>query len=220
MSSGASYGVGEAALARVHLHRRDAEVQVDQVGRTPSSRSSAKPVGVVHAQEAGLAGRLARELLEALLGGRVAVDADERARRAEPVGHQARVAAARRRCSPRRSRPRRGSVRSISSPASTGTCVRVMSRRMAKALRHLLDLRRPGCAARPPTGRVPTPRGGPLRPRRRPPSRSRRAPRSGGGSVTRPAESSSMSNELPWKKRESLRCSGPIGFRPAEARAR
>src|ERR687896_819839 len=37
--------------------------------------------------------------------------------------------------------PAAGAVRSISSPASTGTCVRVMSRRMAKALGHLPDLR-------------------------------------------------------------------------------
>src|SRR4051794_31180039 len=36
--------------------------------------------------------------------------------------------------------PGRGSSRSISSPARTGTCVRVMSRRMAKALRDLDDL--------------------------------------------------------------------------------
>src|SRR3954468_7596342 len=36
--------------------------------------------------------------------------------------------------------PGRGSCRSISSPARTGTCVRVMSRRMAKALRDLDDL--------------------------------------------------------------------------------
>src|ERR1051325_10946626 len=34
-----------------------------------------------------------------------------------------------------------GSVSSISSPASTGTCARVMSRRIAKTLRDLLDLR-------------------------------------------------------------------------------
>src|SRR4051794_9464637 len=34
-----------------------------------------------------------------------------------------------------------GSRMSISSPASTGTCVRVMSRRMAKALRDLVHLR-------------------------------------------------------------------------------
>src|SRR3954453_20505224 len=37
--------------------------------------------------------------------------------------------------------PCAGRVRSISSPARTGTCVRVMSRRIAKALRHLPDLR-------------------------------------------------------------------------------
>src|SRR3954462_14098093 len=36
--------------------------------------------------------------------------------------------------------PGRGSSRSISSPARTGTCMRVMSRRMAKALRDLDDL--------------------------------------------------------------------------------
>src|SRR5918997_6574052 len=37
--------------------------------------------------------------------------------------------------------PAAGAVSSMSSPASTGTCVRVMSRRIAKALRHLPDLR-------------------------------------------------------------------------------
>src|SRR5215210_5944830 len=37
--------------------------------------------------------------------------------------------------------PADGAVSSISSPARTGTCARVMSRRMAKALRHLPDLR-------------------------------------------------------------------------------
>src|ERR671923_700095 len=37
--------------------------------------------------------------------------------------------------------PAVGAVRSISSPASTGTCVRLMSRRIAKALGHLPDLR-------------------------------------------------------------------------------
>src|SRR5918999_6619300 len=36
--------------------------------------------------------------------------------------------------------PRAGAVSSISSPARTGTCARVMSRRIAKALRHLPDL--------------------------------------------------------------------------------
>src|SRR5918998_2896797 len=33
-----------------------------------------------------------------------------------------------------------GAVRSINSPARTGTCTRLMSRRIAKALRHLPDL--------------------------------------------------------------------------------
>src|SRR5215208_985962 len=37
--------------------------------------------------------------------------------------------------------PLLGAVRSISSPASTGTCTGVMSRRIAKALRHLPDFR-------------------------------------------------------------------------------
>src|SRR5215210_6926482 len=37
--------------------------------------------------------------------------------------------------------PAAGAVSSISSPARTGTCARVMSRRIAKALRHLPDLR-------------------------------------------------------------------------------
>src|SRR3712207_2561792 len=37
--------------------------------------------------------------------------------------------------------PGAGAVRSISSPASTGTWVRLMSRRIAKALGHLPDLR-------------------------------------------------------------------------------
>src|ERR671924_866176 len=36
--------------------------------------------------------------------------------------------------------PAPGAVRSISSPASTGTCVRLMSRRIAKPLGHLPDL--------------------------------------------------------------------------------
>src|SRR3954453_21593725 len=38
------------------------------------------------------------------------------------------------------SSPKCGSSRSISSPARTGTCARVMSRRMAKALRYPDDL--------------------------------------------------------------------------------
>src|SRR4051794_6706385 len=51
--------------------------------------------------------------------------------------------------------PGRGSSRSISSPARTGTCVRVMSRRMAKALRDLDDLAIQLLLIRLPAGAVP-----------------------------------------------------------------
>src|SRR5215213_2052102 len=55
-------GVGEAALAGVDLHRRDAEVEVDHVRRDALLAQEVEPVGVVHAKEAGLARHLAREL--------------------------------------------------------------------------------------------------------------------------------------------------------------
>src|SRR3954453_17703541 len=51
--------------------------------------------------------------------------------------------------------PGRGSSRSISSPAKTGTWVRVMSRRMAKALRDLDDLAIQLLLVRLPAGAVP-----------------------------------------------------------------
>src|SRR5689334_19048096 len=51
--------------------------------------------------------------------------------------------------------PGRGSSRSISSPARTGTCVRVMSRRMAKALCDLDDLAIQVLLVRVPAGPVP-----------------------------------------------------------------
>src|SRR4051794_34148402 len=51
--------------------------------------------------------------------------------------------------------PGRGSTRSISSPARTGTWVRVMSRRMAKALRDLHDLAIQLLLVRLPAGAVP-----------------------------------------------------------------
>src|SRR3954447_6650830 len=51
--------------------------------------------------------------------------------------------------------PGRGSSRSISSPARTGTCVRVMSRRMAKALRDLDDLAIQLLLVRLPAGAIP-----------------------------------------------------------------
>ena len=92
--------------------------------------------------------------------------------------------------------PGPGAVRSISSPARTGTCVRVMSRRIAKSLRHLPDAPRQARPAASPSARATQTRGG--RPRRRPRT-SFSIPacaRSGGGRITRPDESSSTSKEL------------------------
>src|SRR3954471_19934931 len=51
--------------------------------------------------------------------------------------------------------PRAGEVRSISSPARTGTWTGVMSRRIAKLLRHLPDLRVEGLLLRAPALRRP-----------------------------------------------------------------
>src|SRR5215207_6514575 len=51
--------------------------------------------------------------------------------------------------------PLAGAVTSISSPASTGTCTGLMSRRMAKALRHLPDFRVEGLLDRAPALRAP-----------------------------------------------------------------
>src|SRR3954470_2181210 len=51
--------------------------------------------------------------------------------------------------------PGRGSSRSISSPARTGTCARVMSRRMAKALRDPDDLAIQALLVLLPAGAIP-----------------------------------------------------------------
>src|SRR3954451_21012347 len=53
------------------------------------------------------------------------------------------------------SSPGAGAVRSISSPARTGTWTGVMSRRIAKLLRHLPDLRVEGLLLRAPALRRP-----------------------------------------------------------------
>ena len=129
-------GVGEAALARVDLHRGHAEVDVDEVGAArPPRRAARSAVGEVGADEARAARR-----------------PRPRARRSAP--RRAGRGRSRSACpsAPSRSATRRawppapnvqstatspgwGSSASISSPASTGTCVRVMSSRMAKAMR-------------------------------------------------------------------------------------
>ena len=87
-------GVGEAALARVDLHRGHAEVEVDDVGACAFLDEHPKCLGVAAAQEAHRAGNLVGQLHEALLGERVAVDRDKRAVGAEALGDHARVPAA------------------------------------------------------------------------------------------------------------------------------
>jgi hypothetical protein len=84
-------GVGEAALARVHLHRGDAQVEVGEIRPHALLDEQLEAVGEGGADEARLAGDLGGQLGEAVLGDRVAVDADQRARRADAVGDQARV---------------------------------------------------------------------------------------------------------------------------------
>ena len=87
-------GVGEAALARVDLHRGGAEVEVDRVCADSLPHQHLQPLGVAGADEPHIAGDLGRKLNEPLLGKRVAVDRDQRAGRAQALRHQARVAAA------------------------------------------------------------------------------------------------------------------------------
>ena len=123
--------------------------------RRPPRRAGARPVGVVHAQEARLAGHLAR-----------------RARRSAP--RRPGRGRCRRAC---RSGPIRSATRRAWPPApkvqstaispgrgrgevdqlagQDGYVRAVMSRRMAKALRHLLDLRVEGLLLRPASGPRP-----------------------------------------------------------------
>ena len=125
-------GVGEAALARVDLHERHAEVEVDEVGLQALLGQLAQAVLEVGADEARLARDLGGQLGERLLGQRVAVDRDQRARPGRGARRPAARGRRRRACSRRRPGPGCGSSASISSPARTGTCVWGMSRRMAK----------------------------------------------------------------------------------------
>ena len=101
-------GVGEAALARVHLHRGHAEVEVGDVGLQPLFGELLERLGVARADEAHRAGHLAGQFLEALLGERVAIDPDERALGAEALGDQLARGRRRRRCSRSRSGPGAG----------------------------------------------------------------------------------------------------------------
>ena len=103
---------GQLAADRIHPHIQRRVVAVGEAAlgvstcieerpgrgrpgrRARPRRSARQPVDERRAQNRVLQVDLGRELGEALLGDRVAVDPDQRAGRAEPVGDQARVAAA------------------------------------------------------------------------------------------------------------------------------
>ena len=85
-------GVGEAAVPRVDLQRRHAEVQDDDVGAHALVDECLQPLGERRALEPRLARDIRRELGEVLRGGRVAVDADQHPAGAEALGDQPRVA--------------------------------------------------------------------------------------------------------------------------------
>ena len=87
-------GVGEAPLPGVDLHRGHAEVEDDPVGADALPAQALERGDEVGAQEARPRGHLGGELAPALLGGRVAVHGDQLSLGAEPLGDQARVAAA------------------------------------------------------------------------------------------------------------------------------
>jgi hypothetical protein len=86
-------GVGEAALARVHLHRGHAEVEVRCIGAHALLAQELQRLGIAGADEAHRARHLLGQMLEALFGKRVPIDRHERARGAEALGEQPRVAA-------------------------------------------------------------------------------------------------------------------------------
>jgi hypothetical protein len=85
-------GVGEAALARVHLHGGHAEVEVDQVRLQVLLQEPVEAGGEVGAHEARAARHVRRQLGEGGFRERVAVDADQQAGRAEPPRDEAGVA--------------------------------------------------------------------------------------------------------------------------------
>jgi len=85
--------VGEAALGGVDLHRGHPEVEVDHVGPLALLAQLREALGERRPDEARVARQLGRELGEALLGDRVAVDRDQRDGRPEAPGDQPRVTA-------------------------------------------------------------------------------------------------------------------------------
>ncbi len=148
-------------------------------------------------------------------------------RAARPPGARGRP---RRRCSRPRSRPARGRAASISSPASTGTCSAVMSRRSVTALpprqSRLTGARRLGrrssrsCWRLDQRSRLPDldPAGAPDHGHVL--GRGRRVSISGGGSMMRPAASSWPSKAPAWSRRSSRAGLGSKRVAAAERSAR
>ncbi len=184
----------------------------------PSSAEQGEAVGVVHPEEARLAGHLGGELVEVALRRGVAVDADERAGGPEPVRDQARVAAgAEGAVDGGLARRRRREVDQLAGEDGDVDAAHV--KKDCQGAPSPPRSRRREPPAPPASAAAPRPRGGPPRRPPRPPSRCSACASSGGGSVTRPLASRSISKELPWKKRDILRYSEPIGFRPLSARS-
>ena len=86
-------GVGEPALASVHLHRGHAQVEVGDVGAQALGNEQLERLGVAAAQEANRAGQLAGERVKALFCQRIAVDRHERAGSPQALGQQSGMAA-------------------------------------------------------------------------------------------------------------------------------
>ena len=84
-------GVGEPAVAGVHLQRGHAEVEQHEIGPDGLGDEGVESLDERHAQEARVAGHLRGELREMVLRRRVAVDADQRPAGPQPLGNQPRV---------------------------------------------------------------------------------------------------------------------------------
>ena len=114
-------GVGEAALPRVDLHRGHAEVEVDEVGRDALVAQQLRRPSAKDARTKRVAqDTSAASCGEVLLGGRVAVDRDERAGRARCARRRGGRGRRRRTCSRRRSRRAAGRAARSARPPGRG----------------------------------------------------------------------------------------------------
>ena len=82
-------GVGEAAAGLLELHRRHAEIEIDEIGHQPLGGQLVKRVQIAGADKPCRTGHLVGNLRKAALGGGVAVDGHQRARRTQALGNEA-----------------------------------------------------------------------------------------------------------------------------------